>query len=35
MARAAHPEDDGEFGQYVFPGLGPRIYENRWRVAGM
>jgi hypothetical protein len=35
MARAAHPEDDGALGQYVFPGQGPRIYENLWRVAGM
>ena len=35
MARAAHPEDDGALGQYVFPEQGPRIYENRWRVAGM
>jgi len=34
MARAAHPEDDGALGQYVFSGPGPRIYENRWRVAG-
>jgi hypothetical protein len=30
MARAAHPDDDGSFGQYVFTGRGPRIYANRW-----
>jgi hypothetical protein len=35
MARAAHPDDDGALGQYVFPGEAPRIYENRWRVAGL
>jgi hypothetical protein len=28
MARAAHPEDNGALSQYVFPGEGPRIYEN-------
>ena len=35
MARAAHPEDDGALSQYVFPGQGPRIYENRWRMASV
>jgi hypothetical protein len=29
LARAAHPEDDGAFGQYVRPESGPRIYANR------
>jgi uncharacterized protein YbdZ (MbtH family) len=30
MARAAHPEDVGALGRYVFPNQGPRIYANRW-----
>jgi hypothetical protein len=29
MARAAHAEDDGAFGQYVRPERGPRIYSPR------
>lgn len=29
MARAAHPEDDGAFSQYVPPGQGPRLYAGR------
>ncbi len=29
IARAAHSDDNGSFGQYVFPGRGPRIYANR------
>jgi hypothetical protein len=33
MANAAHPEDDGAFGQYVSPKEGPRIYENRGSVV--
>jgi hypothetical protein len=33
MAEAAHPDDDGAFGQYVFPNTWPRIYANRRRVA--
>jgi hypothetical protein len=28
-ARAAHPEDNGAFSQYVFKEGGPRIYDNR------
>jgi hypothetical protein len=34
MARAAHPDDDGAFGQYVFPNVNPRIYSPRIRVIG-
>jgi hypothetical protein len=33
LARAAHPEDDGAFCQYVTTRLGPRIYAHRGRVA--
>src|SRR5436190_1205359 len=33
MAEAAHPDDDGSFGQYVLPRRGPRIYSPRCRVA--
>jgi len=29
LARAAHPDDDGAFSQYVFPEGGPRVYGNR------
>jgi hypothetical protein len=29
MAKAAHPDDDGPFCQYVLPHRGPRIYANR------
>jgi hypothetical protein len=28
MARAAHPDDDGAIGQYVFPNTRPRIYAR-------
>ena len=28
-AKTAHPDDDGAFGQFVFPQEGPRIYANR------
>jgi hypothetical protein len=35
MAKAAHPEDDGSFGQYVFPNTWPRIYAHRRRVANV
>jgi hypothetical protein len=35
MARAAHPDDDGAFGRYVFPNRGPRIYGNRRPVASL
>jgi hypothetical protein len=31
---ATHPEDDGATVRYVRPEKGPRIYGNRWRVAG-
>ncbi len=34
MAEAAHPDDDGSFGQYVFPNVRPRIYSPRLRVVG-
>jgi hypothetical protein len=34
MAGAAHPEDNGALGRYVFPNTWPRIYANRRRVAG-
>jgi hypothetical protein len=33
-AKAAHPEDDGAFGQYVTTDRGPRIYAHRWSTAG-
>ncbi len=33
MARAAHPDDDGSFGQYVFPNVWPRIYAHSWRMV--
>jgi hypothetical protein len=33
MAKAAHPDDDGAFGRYVFPNEYPRIYANRRQVA--
>jgi hypothetical protein len=33
MAKAAHPDDDGAFGRYVFPNTWPRIYAYRRRVA--
>jgi hypothetical protein len=33
MAEAAHPDDDGAFGRYVFPNQWPRIYAYRRRVA--
>jgi hypothetical protein len=33
MAKAAHPDDDGAFGRYVFPNTWPRIYANRRRMA--
>lgn len=26
LAKTAHPDDEGAFDQYVFPGQGPRIY---------
>jgi hypothetical protein len=29
QARAAHPEDDGAFCQYVSPKRGPRVYAHR------
>jgi hypothetical protein len=29
MAQAAHPDDDGALGQYVFPNTWPRIYSPR------
>jgi hypothetical protein len=29
LAKAAHPEDDAAIGQYVRPGIGPRIYADR------
>ena len=32
-ARAAHPDDDGAFSQYIPPHTGPRAYANRWRVV--
>jgi hypothetical protein len=32
MARAAHPDDDGAHGQYVFPNTWPRIYAYSGRV---
>jgi uncharacterized protein YbdZ (MbtH family) len=35
MAKAAHPDDDGPFFQYVLPSRGPRIYAYRRRVAGV
>jgi hypothetical protein len=35
MAEAAHPDDDGSFGQYVLPHRGPRIYAHHWRMAGV
>src|SRR5687767_7876061 len=28
-AKAAHPDDDGAFCQYVWPSKGPRIYAHR------
>ncbi len=28
LAHAAHPEDDGAFGRYVFPEGARRIYDN-------
>ena len=28
MARAAHPDDDGALGRYVFPNTWPRIYAH-------
>lgn len=31
-AKAAHPDDDGAFVQYVFPTPGPRVYANRLSV---
>jgi hypothetical protein len=34
MAEAAHPDDDGAFGQYVFPNEHPRIYAYHWRMVG-
>ncbi len=34
-AKAAHPEDDGAFSQYVLPRLGPRIYPNYRRVVAV
>jgi hypothetical protein len=34
-AKAAHPEDDGAFGQYVLPQTGPRIYAHTWQVVAM
>ena len=33
MARAAHPEDDGVFVEYVRPERGPRIYGSRIHVG--
>jgi hypothetical protein len=35
LAEAAHPGDDGSFGQYVLPHRGPRIYAYRGRMAGV
>jgi hypothetical protein len=35
MAEAAHPDDDGSFGQYVLPHRGPRIYAYHRRMAGV
>jgi hypothetical protein len=35
LARAAHPEDQGMLTQYVPAAKGPRIYANRWSVAGV
>jgi hypothetical protein len=32
-ARAAHPEDDGAFSQYVIPHPGPRIYAHCRRMV--
>jgi hypothetical protein len=29
LARAAQPDDDGAFSQYVFPEGGPRVYGHR------
>jgi hypothetical protein len=29
LARAAHPDDDGVFVQYVLPPQGPRLYGNQ------
>jgi len=34
-AHAAHPEDDGALGQYVFLEAGPRIYAYCWGVAAL
>lgn len=33
LAKAAHPDDDGALGQYVFTNRGPRIYAYRRPVA--
>jgi hypothetical protein len=33
MAQAAHPDDDGAFGQYVFPNVWPRIYAHSRRMV--
>jgi hypothetical protein len=30
LAKAAHPNDNGAFMQYVIPEPGPRIYAYRW-----
>src|SRR5262245_43126992 len=35
MAKAAHPDDEGAFMQYVIPTRGPRIYGNQWRVVAV
>jgi hypothetical protein len=35
QARAAHPEDDGAFSQYVPEEGGPRIYGSHGIVAGL
>jgi len=35
LARAAHPEDNGSFSQYVPEVGGPRIYGSHGTVAGL
>jgi hypothetical protein len=34
-AKAAHPEDDGPFFQYVPKERAARIYAHRWSVASL
>jgi hypothetical protein len=30
LARAAHPEDQGSLGRYIYPKKVARIYANQW-----